>query len=354
MKFPFMAKGQAAQVAGRIVRKKWMGMLLAGVLAVSAVPVYAETEPDADPVPVTLTEVAHSIFYAPQYVAIENGYFAEEGIDLTLVNGFGADKVMTALLSGASDIGFMGAEASIYAYQEGATDVVVNFAQLTQRAGNFLVAREELPDFQWEDLKGKLVLGGRKGGMPEMVFEYILKQHGIDPQADLTIDQSIDFGSTAAAFSGGQGDFSIEFEPSATLLEQEGAGYVAASLGVESGYVPYTSYSAKTSFIEEHPDVILQVTRALQKGLDYVQTHTPEEIAQVIAPQFSETDPETLTAIVRRYYEQDTWKEDLVFEKDSFDLLQDILMTAGELKERTNYEKLVTTSFAKEAADALH
>lgn len=188
---------------------------------------------------VTLNEVAHSIFYAPQYVAIEEGYFVEEGIKLELVTGFGADKVMASVLSGESDIGFMGSESSIYAYQQGANDPVINFAQLTQRAGNFVVAREEMPDFQWTDLIGRDVLGGRKSGMPEMVFEYILKQKGIDPDKDLNIDRSIDFGSTAAAFAGGQGEFSIEFEPSATALEQEGAGYVVASCGVESGYVPY-------------------------------------------------------------------------------------------------------------------
>ena len=181
---------------------------------------------------VTLNEVAHSIFYAPQYVAIQEGYFAEEGIDLNLVTGFGADKTMTAVLSGEADIGFMGAEATIYAYAEGAKDSVVNFAQLTQRAGNFLVAREEDPDFSWQDLKGKKVLGGRKGGMPEMVFEYILKKNKLDPKADLSIDQSIDFGSTAAAFSGGQGDYTVEFEPSATALEQEGTnnGIAVASI----------------------------------------------------------------------------------------------------------------------------
>lgn len=162
-----------------------------------------------DLVKVTLNEVAHSIFYAPMYVAIEEGYFAEEGIDLELVTGYGADKTMTAVLSGEADIGFMGSEASIYTYAGGASDYVVNFAQLTQRAGNFLVARNEMPDFTWEDLKGKTVLGGRKGGMPEMVFEYILKQNGINPEKDLTIDQNIDFGATAAAFSGGQGDFTV-------------------------------------------------------------------------------------------------------------------------------------------------
>lgn len=299
---------------------------------------------------VTLNEVAHSIFYAPQYVAIEEGYFQEEGIDLELVTGFGADKTMTAVLSGEADIGFMGAEASIYAYQEGANDPVVNFAQLTQRAGNFLVAREKMDNFQWSDIKDKNVLGGRKGGMPEMVFEYVLCQNDIDPEKDVAIDQSIDFGSTAAAFSGGQGDFTVEFEPSATALEKEGKGYVVASVGVDSGYVPYTAYSAKNSFMEKNPEIIQSFTNALQKGMDYVQTHTPEEIAKVIAPQFEETDLDTITTIVKRYYDQDTWKDNLIFEKSSLDLLQDILESSGELDARVDYKDLVNTSFAEKAA----
>ena len=334
--------------------KKWISLAVAVVLTVTALPatVFAakDGESKEELTKVTLNEVAHSIFYAPQYVAIEEGYFAEEGLDLTLVTGFGADKTMTAVISGEADIGFMGAEASIYAYQEGATDPVVNFAQLTQRAGNFLVAREEMPDFTWDELRDKRVLGGLKGGMPEMVFEYILKNHNIDPMADLEIDQSIDFGSTAAAFTGDMSaDFTVEFEPSATALEKEGKGYVVASLGVDSGYVPYTSYSAKTSFLNENPQVIQSFTNALQKGMDYVQNHSPEEIAQVISPQFPETDMDTLTTIVNRYYEQDTWKENLVFEKDSFELLQNILESAGELEKRVDYEQLVTTEFANAA-----
>lgn len=300
--------------------------------------------------PVILNEVAHSIFYAPMYVAIEEGYFEKEGIDLTLVTGFGADKTMTAVISGSADIGFMGSEASIYTYNEGANDYVVNFAQLTQRAGNFLVAREEMPDFQWKDLKDKKVLGGRKGGMPEMVFEYILKQNGLDPAKDLIIDQSIDFGSTGAAFAEGNGDFTVEFEPGATNLEKEGKGYVVASLGTDSGYVPYTAFSAKKSYIDKNPDVIQGFTDALQKGMDYVQNHTPKEIAEVIEPQFKETDLDTIETIVSRYYEQDTWKNNLVFEKKSFELLQDILESAGELTERAPYEDLVTTTFAEKAA----
>ena len=239
---------------------------------------------------VTLNEVAHSIFYAPQYVAIELGYFKEEGLDLTLVNGAGADKVMTALISGDADIGFMGSEASIYVYAEGAENYVVNFAQLTQRAGNFLVARQPAENFSWADLAGASVLGGRKAGMPQMVFEYILKKNGLDPAADLEIDQSISFGLTAAAFSGGDADYTVEFEPYATLLEQEGNGYVVASLGEASGYVPYTAYSAQKSYLESHPDIIQGFTNAIQKGMDYVNSHTAEEIAKVIAPQFPETD----------------------------------------------------------------
>ena len=300
---------------------------------------------------VTLNEVAHSIFYAPMYVAIEEGYFAEEGIDINLVTGFGADKTMTAVLTDEAEIGFMGSESTIYTYAGGTEDYVVNFAQLTQRAGNFLVSREPIDNFSWDMLKGKNVLGGRAGGMPQMVFEYILKKNNIDPAVDVNIDQSIDFGSTAAAFSGGDADFTVEFEPHATALEAKGDGYVLASLGEYSGYVPYTAFCAKKSFIEENPEIIQSFTNALQKGMDYVQSHSPEEIAKVIAPQFAETDAETLTTIVTRYHEQDTWKENLIFEEEAFDLLQNILEESKVLEERVPYADLVNTDFAKKAAE---
>lgn len=329
--------------------KRWISLCLAGLLCLTT-GCGKQGTPASGLIPVTLNEVAHSIFYAPQYVAIENGYFEEEGIDLTLVTGFGADKVTTALVSGEADIGFMGSESSIYIYNQTPDDYIVNFAQLTQRAGNFLVAREPMDDFAWEDIKGAYVLGGRKGGMPEMVFEFILKKNNIDPVTDLTIDQSIDFGSTAAAFTGNDAQYTVEFEPSATALEKEGVGYVVASLGEASGYVPYTAYSVKQSYLEDHPDVLQAFTNALQKGMDYVQSHTPEEIAKTIQPQFEETDLETITTIITRYYEQDTWKDNLIFEKDSFDLLQNILQEAGELPAWTPYEDLVNTHFATEAA----
>mgnify|MGYP000933132403 CR=1 FL=1 len=298
---------------------------------------------------VTLNEVAHSIFYAPMYVAIEEGYFEEEGIDLTLVTGFGADKTMTALLTGEADIGFMGSESTIYTYVGGTQDYVVTFAQLTQRAGNFLVSRTPIDNFSWDTLVGTNVLGGRPGGMPQMVFEYILLKNNIDPKLDLQIDQSIDFGSTAAAFSGGQGDFTVEFEPHATALEQKGDGFVVASLGEDSGYVPYTAFSAKNSYIEDNPEIIQSFTNALQKGMDFTNSHTPEEIAEVIQPQFPETDIDTLTTIVRRYHDQGTWKEDLVFSEDAFNLLQNILQESEVLTDRVPYDVLVNTDFAEEA-----
>ena len=330
--------------------QKLAALPLIAVLLTSSLTACQAKASDNTLTPVTLNEVAHSIFYAPQYAAIELGYFEEEGIDLTLVNGAGADKVMTALVSGDADIGFMGSEASIYTYAGGAEDYAVNFAQLTQRAGNFLVGREPDSNFNWDKLKGTKVLGGRAGGMPQMVFEYILKKNGIDPKLDLTIDQSISFGLTAAAFTSDDSNYTVEFEPFATGLELEGSGYVVASLGTDSGYVPYTAFSAKQSYIKENPEVIQGFTNALQKGMDYVQAHTPEEIASVIAPQFKETDLATVTTIVTRYYDQDTWKSDLIFEEESFTLLQDILEEAGELSERAPYEDLVATEFAEKAA----
>ena len=330
-----------------MMKKRWR-ILIAGCLACAALCGCAKE--NSGGTPVTMYEVAHSIFYAPQYAAIELGYFKEEGIDLTLVNGAGADKVMTAMLAGDADIGFMGSEASIYTYAQGAEDYAVNFAQLTQRAGNFLVARQPDLDFSWQKLRGSRVLGGRAGGMPQMVFEYILKKNGIDPKNDLTIDQSINFGLTAAAFTSNDADYTVEFEPFATTLETEGNGTVVASLGVDSGYVPYTAYCAKQSYLNRHPEIIQSFTNAIQKGLAYVNSHSADEIAETIQPQFPETDRAAIARIVERYKAQDTWKNDTIFHRDSFELLENILEEAGELKERIPYEKLVTTTYSEKAA----
>jgi NitT/TauT family transport system substrate-binding protein len=330
------------------MKKKGIIALLVAVLVVMGL---SACKKEDDLIKVQLNEVAHSIFYAPQYVAYELGYFEDEGLNVDLVNGLGADKTMTAVLSGEADIGFMGSEATIYVYNEGAEDYVVNFAQLTQRAGNFLVSKDANEDFSWENVKGKTIIGGRAGGMPQMVLEYILKKHGIDPKEDLTIIQNIDFGLTSQAFAAGTGDYTVEFEPAANGLEKEGTGKVVASLGIESGLVPYTAYSAKKSYIEKNPEVIQKFTNAIQKGMDYVNSHTPDEIAEVIHPQFKETNLETVKEIVKRYYDQNTWKENTVFEEESFTLLQNILEEAGELSERAPYEDLVVTDYSKKAAE---
>lgn len=317
------------------------------ILSMSA----CKTNTDKKQIKVTLNEVAHSIFYAPQYVAIENGYFADEGIDLKLITGFGADKVMTSLVSGEADIGFMGSESSIYVYLEGSKDYAVNFAQLTQRAGNFLVSKVDIPNFTWQDIKGKTVLAGRAGGMPQMVFEYVLRKNNIDPHKDLNMIQNVDFGLTAGAFIGDKDkyDMTVEFEPHATNLELEKNGYVVASLGVDSGYVPYTAYCANKSYIKNNPEIIQKFTNAIQKGLDYVNSHSPEEIAAIIAPQFPETDVNTIAIIVDRYKGQDTWKGDTIFTKDSFSLLCDILEESGMLSGNAPYEDVVTTFFSENA-----
>ena len=340
----------------KIQKKATLALLTLALLLTTILGGCSNEKTSADLQKVTLNEVAHSIFYAPLYVAIEKDYFKEEGINLELVTGYGADKTMTALLSGEADIGFMGSEASIYTYLQGAEDYAVNFAQLTQRAGNFLVSRKPIEDFDWDMLKDSYVLGGRKGGMPQMVFEYILKKHNINPDTDLTIDTSIDFGSTAAAFSGakegdpGYAQFTVEFEPHATALEQQGQGYIVASLGIDSGYVPYTAFCARKSYYAENGDTLLHFTKALQKGMNFVNSHTPEEIANVIKKQFPETELDTITTIVSRYQSQETWKTDLIFSEDSFQLLQNILMEAGELEDYVPYEDLVDTSYASEAA----
>ncbi len=328
------------------MRRKLICLLALLAMTVS---LFAGCKGKNDMIEITLNEVAHSVFYAPMYAAFEEGYFEDEGLKVNLVNGLGADKTMTAVISGECEIGFMGSEASIYVYNQGAEDYVINFAQLTQRAGNFLVSRDKNEDFTWENVKGKTIIGGRKGGMPQMVFEYILKKQDINPFNDLNIVQNIDFGLTSQAFASGQGDYTMEFEPAATALELEGVGKVVASLGLESGKVPYTAFSAKKSYIEKNPDIIQKFTNAIQRGMDYVGSHSPEEIAKAIAPQFKETDEKTLVMLVTRYYEQDTWKDDLVFEESSLTLLQDILEDAGELEKRAPYEKIITTDYAKKA-----
>lgn len=300
-------------------------------------------------VKITLSEVTRSVFYAPQYVAINKGFFEEEGIDLEITTGQGADKVMTAVISGQVDIGFSGPEACVYVYNEGKEDYAVVFAQLTKRDGSFLVGRTPEPDFKWENLRGKYIIGGRKGGVPLMTLEYVLKQHGLVPNVDLTVDTSVQFAVMAGAFTGGTGDYVTLFEPTATMLEKEGKGYVLASIGQESGEIPYTCYYAKKNFIEKNPEIIQKFTNALYKGQLWCQSHTPKEIAEVIQPSYPDTDMETLEAVAKRYKEIDAWNQDPILKEEALNRLMDVMQEAGELTQRAPYDKIVTTTFAEKA-----
>ena len=298
---------------------------------------------------VRLIEVTHSLFYTPQYVAMTQGFFEEEGLKVELINGKGADKCMTALLSGEADIAFMGPEASVYVYNQGREDYAINFAQLTQKDGSFLVAREPEPDFTFDKLKGKEVLGGRKGGMPEMTLEYVIKKHGLTPGVDVNVRTDIQFDVMAGAFVGGEGDYVALFEPVAATLEKEGKGYVVASIGKEGGYIPYTCYSTTKSIMEKSPSLVQSFTNAVYKGMIWVQNHSTEEIAKAVKPQFPDTDDEVLVALINRYKEQDTWKPDLILTEDGLNHMMDIMELAGELDKRADYDKIVNTNFAEKA-----
>ncbi|MDI6881048.1 MAG: ABC transporter substrate-binding protein [Desulfitobacteriaceae bacterium] len=298
---------------------------------------------------VRLSEVTHSIFYAPQYVALTQGFFKEEGLDIELSNGQGADKVMTAVLSGQVDIGFAGPEASVYVYNEGKEDYSVVFAQLTNGDGTFLMGRQPEPNFKWSNLKGKTVIGGRKGGMPAIVLQYVLSKTGLTPGKDVSIDTTMQFAAMPGAFIGGKGDYVIIFEPTASSMEKEGKAYIVASLGKESGEVPYTAYFTKKSTIAKNPQLIQKFTNAIYKGQRWVDSHSPEEIAKAIRPQFPDDNEALLVSAVKRYKEQNTYKKDPILKEKDFYLLQQIIQDAGELNKTAPYGNIVTTKFAETA-----
>lgn len=314
-------------------------LLLIGVITALTM-TFSTPKEDDNLTTINLAEVSHTIFYAPQYAAIQNGYFEEEGMEINLILTPGADKVAAALLSKDANIGLSGSEATIYVYNGGEQDYLKTFAQLTQKDGSFLVSRTPIENFTLEDLRGKTVIGGRRGGMPEMTFEYVLRQNGMDPKTDLTIDTSVEFAAMGGAFIGGDDDFVTLFEPTALEVEQQGYGYVVASIGELGGVVPYTSYSARISFIEENPDLIVGFNRAVQKGLDYVHSHSDEEVAETILSFFPDTSLNDLTEVVGRYREIDAWPTTTSFTEESFNHLQDIMIDAGELEEKVPYSEL--------------
>ena len=296
---------------------------------------------------IQLNEVTRSVFYAPQYVAISNGFFEEEGLELEITTGQGADKVMTAILAGQSDIGLCGPEAAIYVYNEGKEDYIEVFAQLTQKDGSFLVSKEPTDNFSWQDLKGKTVIPGRKGGVPYMTLEYVLKQNGINPQTDLVLDDSIKFDLMAGAFSGGNAEYVTLFEPTASMTEDAGKGYIVASVGEAAGEVPYTAYCAKKSYMADNEDIIESFTRAVYRGEQWVKEHSSKEVAEKIQDFFPDTTVESLENSVRKYKDIDAWKENPILKEEAFDKLQEIMTMAGELTQKAPYEKIVNNSYAE-------
>lgn len=298
---------------------------------------------------INVNEVTRSVFYAPQYLAINKGFFKEEGLEIELTTGQGADKVMTAVLAGQSDIGFAGPEASIYVYNEGKEDYTEVFAQLTKRDGSFLVSKTDTNNFNWKDLKGKTVIPGRKGGVPYMTFEYILKQNGLDPSKDVNLDDSIKFDLMAGAFAGGNAEYVTLFEPTASMTEDAGKGYVVASIGEASGEIPYTAYFAKKSYIEENEDTIQGFTNAIYKGQQWAKEHSAAEIAEVIQDFFPDTELEMLTKSIQSYIDIDAWNDTPILKEESFNRLQDVMKEAGELEKEAPYDKVINNKFAEKS-----
>lgn len=298
---------------------------------------------------INVSEVTRSVFYSPQYVAIQKGFFEKYGIKIELTTGQGADAVMTSVLSNQVDIGFAGPEASIYVYNEGKEDHTEVFAQLTKRDGSFLVSKTKTDNFNWNDVRGKTVIPGRKGGVPYMTLEYVLKQNGINPQTDLILDDSIKFDLMAGAFSSGEAEYVTLFEPTASMTEMQGKGYVVASVGEASGEIPYTAYFAKKSYIENNSETIQGFTNAIYEGQQWVKEHTAKEIAESVQSFFPDTDLEMLETAIQSYKNIDAWNETPVLTKESFEKLEDVMIEAGELLNKVPYEKLVNNSFAEKA-----
>ena len=300
---------------------------------------------------VRLNEVTHSVFYAPQYVAMSQGFFRQEGLEVELSNGGGADKVMTAVVSGQADIGLAGPEAAIYVYNQGKEDHPVIFAQLTKRDGSFLVGRTPGP-FSWEQLRGSNVIGGRAGGVPEMTLEYVLRQKGLEPQQDVTVDTSVQFNMMAGAFTGGNGDYVTLFEPTATELELAGKGYILCSIGQESGEIPYTAYFANRSYVQAHPDTVQRFVNAIARAQQWMAEHTDREVAQAICDQFPDTELDVLERVCARHREIDAWNRTPVMEQESLERLETVMTQAGELSrdQWVDFGRLVDNSFAQKAA----
>lgn len=300
---------------------------------------------------VRLSEVTHSVFYAPQYVAMSQGFFRQEGLDVELTNGGGADKVMTAVVSGQADMGLAGPEAAIYVMNQGKEDHPVILAQLTKRDGSFLVGRTPGP-FSWDQVRGKTIIGGRAGGVPEMTLEYVLRQNGVEPQQDAVVDTSVQFNMMAGAFTGGNGDYVTLFEPTATEVEQAGKGYILCSIGQESGEIPYTAYFASQAYIHDHADIVQRFTNAIARAQKWIAEHDAAQTAEIIAPQFPDTSVPVLTQVVQRYKDIDAWNATPVMTRSSLERLETVMETAGVLDHAdwVDFDRLVDNSYAHNAS----
>lgn len=329
-------------------RRTYSMLLLAIVLAATAA-LAGCGKGDSEKKLVRIGEVTRSLFYAPQYVAIEKGFFEEEGLEIELTTTPGGDKTMTALLSNVIDVALVGSETSIYVYQQGTDDPVINFAQLTQTDGTFLVSREKVGNFDWNMLKGSVFLGQRVGGMPQMAGEFAMKKHGIDPHGDMELIQNIDFANIAPAFSSGTGDYVQLFEPTASIFEKEGRGYVVASFGTESGHLPYTVFMAKSSFIDKNKDTVQAFTDAVYKAQQWVEENSAEAIADAVTPYFADVDRDILISSIDRYKQQGSFASDPIVDEAEWNNLLDIITEAGELETRTEHGVLVNTEFAEAA-----
>lgn len=324
--------------------KKIFAILLVALLAVSMCALFVACSGDSDTLRVS--EVTHSLFYTPQYLAMALGYFEDEGLKVEISNGSGADNVMTALLTGDADIGLMGCEANMYVYLQGKKDYPRVVGQLTKRDGSFLVARSDIPNFDYSGLDGKTVLMGRTGGMPAMILQYVLNNKGYTDGVNITMDYSIQFGALGPAFTGGTGDFVPLFEPAASQIVKEGKGYIVSAIGMDSGEIPYTCYTATVNYMNKHGDRVEKFLRAVWKGTEYALTHTAEECAKLVAPYFEGTTLDLLTTAISNYQTYDVWTKTPVTDKDAFTRIQDIMENAGELSRRVDYDTIVDNTYA--------
>ena len=327
--------------------KKVFACLLAVCMVLPAMAGCSQTQ---ETTAVRLSEVTHSVFYAPQYVAISQGFFADEGLTVELSNGGGADKVMTAVVSGKADMGLAGPEAAIYVMNQGKEDHPVILAQLTKRDGSFLVGRTPGP-FSWDQVRGKTIIGGRAGGVPEMTLEYVLRQHGLTPGEDVTVDTSVQFNMMAGAFTGGNGDYVTLFEPTATEVEQAGKGYILCSIGQESGEIPYTAYFAARSYVDANPETVQGFVNAIARAQQWVAEHTDRQVAEAICDQFPDTDLDILERVCARHREIDAWNRTPVMERQALERLETVMTQAGELAadQWVDFDGLVDNRFAQKA-----